>query len=190
MNPIILYRFLYIFFILFILSIESCSSKKASQDRVDVKRIKNPIKILSAKIAKRLDIKPFSGDISKLETLDEITLIQKKHYIKIILNGHIFEEKSARTVPSARNIIEALADLINGYKHLDIRVYGHSPNSVHHFEKKSLSDNRAISIAQIIYTLDNQNDTLAKGCADKIPLFTPDSKEHIISNGRVEIYIY
>jgi outer membrane protein OmpA-like peptidoglycan-associated protein len=180
------YKFL-IFFLTVILFGCAQDSPKIEKGKIDPK---DPLDMLGVDFAKKLKVKLQFYYMNNQDTLDEVTLIKEKNDLRVIINGHIFELDSAKPVKSTRYIIEDLASVVNSYPHLDIRVYGHSGKDGTDKERQDLSDNRAIAVAQILYELDNKNDTLAKGCSDRKPLFAIDSDEHIISNGRVEIFFY
>jgi flagellar motor protein MotB len=167
-----------------------CSEKTPTVQTASVVDPNNPLDMLGVDLAKKLKVQLLFNDINHQNTLDEVTLIKEKDALRVIINGHIFEKNAAKAVKSTRYIIEDLASVINSYPHLYIMVYGHSGKDGTTKERQDLSDNRAIEVAQILYQLDTKNDTLAKGCSDRKPLFAIDSDEHIISNGRVEIYMY
>lgn len=122
-------------------------------------------------------------------TLGEITLIKLPSALCIILNGQIFSTGEGKPIQTATYIIEDITKIIKKYPHLVIQVTGHSDKATEH-DDQDLSDNRAISIAEILYRLEARNDTYAKGCGDRKPLFTTFSNGESISNARVGIYLY
>ena len=122
--------------------------------------------------------------------LDEVTLIKLPHALKLILNGQIFKPNSATPIENALYIVQDITKTIKQYPHVIIQVTGHSDSMEKTKEHQDLSDNRAISIAEILYNLDTKNETYAKGCADKKPLFLDANKSEEISNARVEITLY
>jgi flagellar motor protein MotB len=176
--------------LILIIFLFGCSEKTPQIKSTSVVDPNNPLDMLGVDLAKKLKVQLMCTDINHQKTLDEVTLIKEKDDLRVIINGHIFEKDGAKAVKSTRYIIEDLASVINSYPHLYIMVYGHSGKYGTTKERQDLSDNRSIEIAQILYQLDTKNETFAKGCSDRKPLFALDSDEHIISNGRVEIYIY
>ena len=122
--------------------------------------------------------------------LDEVTFVKVDHALCLILNGKIFQKNRATPIENAHYIIQDIANVIKQYPHLIIQVTGHTDSHEENTKHQDLSDNRAISIAEILYKLDAKNETYAKGCGDKKPLFFSTDKEDTLSNARVEIYIY
>ena len=122
-------------------------------------------------------------------TLAEVTLVKLPSSLCIILNGKIFTLNNHKPIQSASYIIEDITKIITKYPHLVIQVIGHS-NKATENNHQDLSDNRAISIAEILYKLEARNDTFAKGCGDRKPLFTTFNSGESVSNARVEIYLY
>ncbi len=122
--------------------------------------------------------------------LDEVTLIKVDGALSLIINGKIFHKNSATPIENALYIVEEITDVLKKYPHIIIQVTGHTDRHEEAKNHQDLSDNRAISIAEMLYKLDTKNETYAKGCADKKPLFLDTDKESALSNARVEIYLY
>ncbi len=122
--------------------------------------------------------------------LNEITLLKVDGALCLILNGQIFQKNKAVPIENAVYIIHEVTNVIKKYPHIIIQVTGHTDSHEETKKHQDLSDNRAISIAEILYKLDAKNETYAKGCADKKPLFLNTDKDDALSNARVEIYLY
>ncbi len=122
--------------------------------------------------------------------LDEVTLIKVDGALCIILNGKIFQKNKAIPIDNAVYIVQEITEIIKKYPHVIIQVTGHTDAREETKKHQDLSDNRAISIAEILYKLDAKNETYAKGCADKKPLFHHIDDADELSNARVEIYLY
>ncbi len=129
-------------------------------------------------------------DTNQSTPLDEVTLIKVDGSLCLILNGKIFQKNKAIPIENALYIVQEITDIIKKYPHIIIQVTGHTDSQEETKKHQDLSDNRAISIAEILYKLDAKNETYAKGCADKKPLFSDTSKDDALSNARVEIYLY
>ncbi len=129
-------------------------------------------------------------DTNQSIPLDEVTLIKGDASLCIILNGKIFQKNKAIPIENAIYIVQEITDIIKKYPHIIIQVTGHTDTKEETKKHQDLSDNRAISIAEILYKLDAKNETYAKGCADKKPLYSDTSKDDALSNARVEIYLY
>ncbi len=129
-------------------------------------------------------------EFNKRKILDEVTLIKSQDSLRIILNGMIFQENSTVPIENSVHIIEEITKVIRKYPHLILQVTGHSDKNESSKNHQDLSDNRAISIAEILYKLDSKNETYAKGCADKKPLIKDLPRDEILTNARIEIYLY
>ncbi len=129
-------------------------------------------------------------DQNNNSTLDEVTLINVDNALCLILNGNIFQENKATPVENAVYIVQEITDILKKYPHIIIQVTGHTDKDEKSENHQDLSDNRAITIAEILYKLEAKNETFAKGCADKKPLFSANSSDKELSNARVEIYLY
>jgi len=129
-------------------------------------------------------------DQNHTSTLDEVTLIKVDNALCLILNGKIFQENSASPIENAIYIVEEITDILKKYPHIIIQVTGHTDKHEDSENHQDLSDNRAITIAEILYKLEAKNDTFAKGCSDKKPLFSDKETDDALSNARVEIYLY
>jgi len=145
-------------------------------------------KELSTKLSIPLHQKKLDTNQSK--TLDEVTLIKVDNALCLILNGKIFQENRADPIENALYIVQEITDILKKYPHIIIQVTGHTDKNEKSEHHQDLSDNRAITIAEILYKLEAKNETYAKGCADKKPLFEDDASAVELSNARVEIYLY
>jgi len=119
---------------------------------------------------------------------DEVTMLKIDRTIHLILTGKIFQKNKAKPIENAIYIVEDIANIIKKYPHIVVQVTGHSTKMEE--KPQELSDNRAITIAEILYKKEAKNDTFAKGCADKKPLFTEHTDDDSITNARIEIYLY
>ena len=123
--------------------------------------------------------------------LDEVTLIKEKHNtLRIILNSALFEPNHSIPIANALNVVEELTNVLKKYPHVIVQVSGYTDVSESMKNHQDLSDNRAISIAEILYRLESRHETYAKGCADKNPLYPITNNKSKLSNARVEIYLY
>ncbi len=197
MKVIMIEKFLYIATLLgLIFLLQACSEK-----RTYISRIENNITTYTAG---SFEISQITEELSKLldapikdstfyqndeRTLGEVTLLKLPNSLCIILNGKIFKTGEDNPNETATYIIEDIVTILKKYPHLVVQVTGHSDKATEH-DNQDLSDNRAISIAEILYNLESRNETYAKGCGDKKPLFTTFEKGESITNARVEIYLY
>jgi len=187
---------LYVTGIGLILFLQACSEKKSY-----VTRIHNNVTTYTAG---DYEINQISTELSKLldapikdqtfyqnddRTLGEVTLLKLPNSLCVILNGQIFKRGEDKPNETATYIIEDIVTILKKYPHLVVQVTGHSDKATES-DDQDLSDNRAISIAEILYNLESRNETYAKGCGDKKPLFTTFSEGESITNARVEIYLY
>jgi len=131
-----------------------------------------------------------SFDQNHSTSLDEVTLIKVDNALCLILNGKIFQENGAEPIENAVYIVQEITDILKKYPHIIIQVTGHTDKNEKSKDHQDLSDNRAITIAEILYKLEAKHETYAKGCADKKPLFHNQDTDQELSNARVEIYLY
>lgn len=129
-------------------------------------------------------------DQNQTSTLDEVTLIKVDSALCLILNGKIFQENAADPIENAIYIVQEITEILKKYPNIIIQVTGHTDKDEESEDHQDLSDNRAITIAEILYKLEAKNETYAKGCSDKKPLFLDKKIDNELSNARVEIYLY
>ena len=190
-------RNIHITLLLFLLLFSSACSHKTVKTSIQEENLTAytvgdyEIETLSKELPKALSIPLHTKDFNPQNSaLDEITLIKLDHALKLILNGMIFEPNSATPVENAVYIVQDLTSILKKYPHVVIQVTGHSDSLEKTSHHQDLSDNRAISIAEILYKLDTKNETYAKGCSDKKPLFIDNNQSDDLSNARVEITLY
>jgi flagellar motor protein MotB len=179
-----------------LLLLQACSEKKSY-----ITRMENNVTTYTAG---DYEITKITSELSKLldapikdqtfyqnddRTMGEVTLLKLPNSLCVILNGQIFKTGEDKPNETATYIIEDIVTILKKYPHLVVQVTGHS-NKATESNDQDLSDNRAISIAEILYKLESRNETYAKGCGDKKPLFTTFSQGESITNARVEIYLY
>lgn len=148
--------------------------------------------LFTNEISKQLETPIHSHNAKKKLSapLDEITLIKTESALRIIISGEIFDSNSATPIENATYILGDIIKVLNNYPNIIIQVNGHSDRNEEMGEHQELSDNRAITIAEILYSFESRNETYAKGCGDRKPLFGKNIEDDSISNARVEIYLY
>jgi len=149
------------------------------------------IMMVAKELASSLSIPIKNGTISQEErdNLDEITLIALPNAINLTLNGQIFEPNKSKPNDNVVPLIEEISENLKKYPQLIIQVTGHTDkeeSGVH----QDLSNDRALNIAEMFYTLELPHEIFAKGCADEKPLFSKKADNKTLSNARVEIYLY
>ena len=193
---IMIKKYLYITGLAWILSVQACSQKKEY-----IAHMENKVTTFTAG---DYEITQITNELSKLldapikdqtfyqnddRTMGEVTLLKLPNSLCVILNGKIFQRGEDKPNETAIYIIEDIVTILKKYPHLIVQVTGHSDKATEN-DDQDLSDNRAISIAEILYNLESRNETYAKGCGDKKPLFTTFMEGESITNARVEIYLY
>jgi flagellar motor protein MotB len=196
MKVIMIEKYFNITLLSLIFLLQACSEKKTYLTAMhnDVKAYtagSYEINQIIQELSKKLDapIKDSTFYQNDDRTLGEVTLLELPNSICIILNGKIFKRGEDKPNETATYIIEDIVSILKKYPHLVVQVVGHSDKTTES-NNQDLSDNRAISIAEILYNLESRNETYAKGCSDKKPLFTTFQKGESISNARIEIYLY
>jgi flagellar motor protein MotB len=180
----------------FILLFSACSHKRIKttlkeQNLTTFTEGDYELEQLTKELSTKLAIPLYKGEFKQQEQpLDEITLIKINHALRLILNGLIFQPNSAKPIENALYIVQDITNILKKYPHIIIQVNGHTDPKEETKNHQDLSDNRAITIAEILYKLDTKNETYAKGCGDKKPLFQIGSASDSHVNARVEIYLY
>ena len=125
---------------------------------------------------------------------DQNNSIFVKHYtdyIKIDLNDKIdFRNGSYILTKHAKEKLTCVAPIIKEQKGLFIVVTGHASDNKESQNNQHLSDDRAISLAELFFNEGIRDEIFAKGCSDKNPDTNNIDKYNKLINRKVYIYIY
>jgi outer membrane protein OmpA-like peptidoglycan-associated protein len=104
-------------------------------------------------------------------------------YIKLGLNSNNdFRKGSYVLKMEAKEKLMCIADVLKNQNKLFIVITGHANDSNDNHKNQNLSDNRAISVAELFFNLGIRDEMFAKGCSFKIPLTQREVKLYIYSN--------
>ena len=190
------YKYFGTFFILHFLLFTACSSKitrtvvtnNITAFTVGDYELTQVTKELSANLS--IPIHEKKLDSNQRKSLDELTLIKVDNALCLIIPGNIFNDNKAYPIENAIYVVQEITDILKKYPHIIIQVTGHTDKNEKSKHPQELSDNRAITIAEIFYARDTKNEIFAKGCAQNKPIFTNIQANKRFSNARIEIYLY
>ena len=132
----------------------------------------------------------YKEETNQSKKMDLLTLRKEKNDLALTLHGDIFQKGQARPETNIINLIEHIADTLKRYPHIVIQLTGNTDNDEQSQDFQELSDNRAITIAEIFYTKDSNNEIFAKGCNHNKELVKATPKDNRFSNAPIHIYLY
>ena len=80
--------------------------------------------------------------------------------------------------------------MLSKYPNTLVQVTGHTDSRGSHSYNKTLSEQRASNVGNIIYNSGVQNQIFSKGCSFDKPVAPNDSASNMGLNRRVEVYLY
>lgn len=138
------------------------------------------------------------GKLEYMGILDQVDIEVETQYVSITLNGALlFDSGQAEIKSSAREFIDKLGQILNGYVENDIWIIGHTDTvpmagSGKYTDNMELSQGRAYSVYK--YFRDTMNmDVTSVGCmgmGEEQPIASNDTAAGRALNRRVEIKIY
>ncbi len=182
-----------IFFTLFFVS---CGVKKIEKPHVQI--YQPPIENRDLKIDKliKLITKNCNAIIQNSQNRDlngSILVQNRKTYLKIDLNTKSdFLPKSQLLTQKSKQRLGCIIPFIKKEDELTILITGHADNTDNNKirQKQHLSDNRAITVAELFFNKGITHEIYAKGCGDKKPKMSVIFGDNQSTDRRVEIYIY
>lgn len=122
---------------------------------------------------------------------DDILLEAYKNYLFVDLNNiDDFEPSSYTLTPNAIQKLRCIAPILKAQDELFIQITGHTDSSGNASANQHLSDNRAITVAEMLFNEEVKHEIFVKGCSDKKPKMNAIFGDDASANRRVEIYIY
>ena len=126
-----------------------------------------------------------------LDPSQDLIVSNTDNYVKIMFrDAMMFETNSATPTMSAAAKISKVTTVLAKYPNTLVQVTGHTDNRGSHSYNKTLSDQRASNVGNIIYNSGVQNQIFSKGCSFDKPVATNDSASNMGLNRRVEVYLY
>jgi outer membrane protein OmpA-like peptidoglycan-associated protein len=112
-------------------------------------------------------------------------------FVKIMFRSPMmFATNSATPTPSARTEIRHMLPVFRKYPNMIIQTVGHTDNRGGYEYNQLLSENRAVSVGNILKSGGIPNAIYSKGCSYSKPLVPNTSPTNWALNRRVEVYLY
>ncbi len=179
------YQKLFLLTFLFIIFGNGCSLKQ-KPEQVDVQK-QQPV-VGSDEYKLNLIINKIKENCQAKEERDQNESIFVKsydNYIKVDLNNKSdFRNGSYVLTKESKAKLSCISPILKEEKGLFILITGHASDNKEKQENQHLSDNRAISLAELFFNAGIRDEIFAKGCSDK----NSDADEDI--NRKIHIYIY
>ena len=126
-----------------------------------------------------------------LDPNQDLIVSNTDNYVKIMFrDAMMFETNSATPTMSASSKIAKVTSVLEKYPNTLVQVTGHTDSRGSHSYNKTLSDQRASNVGNIIYNSGVQNQIFSKGCSFDKPVAPNDSASNMGLNRRVEVYLY
>jgi len=136
-------------------------------------------------IARALGTGVDNDPLAALDPNKTIIVSKTDNYVKLMLRDKMmFATNQAILQPKARNKIEIVANLLQGYPQTIVAVAGFTDNRGSYDYNQQLSKKRAISVANIL------NATSTKGCSFNKAIAPNNSESNMALNRRVEVYLF
>ncbi len=112
-------------------------------------------------------------------------------FVKIMFRSRrMFATNSAYPTPSARAEIENMLPVFRKYPNMIIQTVGHTDNRGRYDYNLKLSEQRAVSVANILKNGGIVNPIYSKGCSFSKPIAPNTNPRNWALNRRVEVYLY
>lgn len=136
----------------------------------------------------------YKGDLPPAES-SGTTLFLTDKYLKIYFNTvELYRPGQTTLGKTMRSRLNHIIPTLKKYPALIIQIIGHAYEEGKAKKMRHYADNRAISVAEYLYTAGLKQEILAKGCADQVPKeLCPQNRPHplcAMHNRRIEIFLY
>ncbi len=112
-------------------------------------------------------------------------------FVKIMFRSRrMFATNSAYPTPSARAEIQNMLPVFRKYPNMIIQTVGHTDNRGSYEYNLRLSEQRAVSVANILKNGGIANPIYSKGCSFSKPIAPNTNRVNWALNRRVEVYLY
>ncbi len=186
------------FTLIFIIFYAGCSTKKQILPQVKKSDEKDflayPAPLGSETYSLNLLMTKIMENCQAKATKDQNNSIFVKHYknyIKVDLNDKSdFRNGSYVLRKNAKEKLTCIAPIIKEQTGLFIVITGHANDNKDNQKNQHLSDNRAISLAELFFNAGIRDEIFAKGCSDKKSDSTNVDKYDTVIDRKIDIYIY
>ena len=170
------YQKLFFLTFIFVAIFNGCSTKGKNQP---IKNINNELNLLQNKIIQNCQAK------NKKDQNGSIFIKIKNNTLEINLNNKSdFRNGSYVLSQESKEKLYCIIPVVKEKKGLFILITGHANDNKNSRANQHLSDNRAISLAELFFNEGIRDEMFAKGCSDKSSLKTDKI------NRQINIYIY
>jgi len=126
-----------------------------------------------------------------LDPSQDLIVSNTDNYVKIMFrDAMMFETNSATPTMSASSKISKVTTVLEKYPNTLVQVTGHTDNRGSYAYNKTLSEQRASNVGNIIYSSGVKNQIFSKGCSFDKPIAPNNSASNMGLNRRVEVYLY
>ena len=142
-------------------------------------------------VAQSLNTNVNNNPNAVLDPNQDLIVSNTDNYVKIMFrDAMMFETNSATPTYSASSKISQVTSVLQKYPNTLVQVTGHTDNRGTYAYNKTLSEQRASNVGNIIYNSGVQNQIFSKGCSFDKPVALNNSASNMGLNRRVEIYLY
>ncbi|WP_121627261.1 OmpA family protein [Poseidonibacter antarcticus] len=142
-------------------------------------------------VANSLDTNVNNNPNAALDPNQDLIVSNTDNYVKIMFrDAMMFETNSATPTMSANSKILKVTSVLEKYPNTLVQVTGHTDSRGTHSYNKTLSEQRASNVGNIIYNSGVQNQIFSKGCSFDKPIAPNNNATNMALNRRVEVYLY
>ena len=142
-------------------------------------------------VAESLNTNVNNNPNAVLDPSQDLIVSNTDNYVKIMFrDAMMFETNSATPTMSASSKISKVTSVLEKYPNTLVQVTGHTDSRGSYSYNKTLSEQRASNVGNIIYNSGVQNQIFSKGCSFDKPVAPNDSASNMGLNRRVEVYLY
>lgn len=126
-----------------------------------------------------------------LDPNQDLIVSNTDSYVKIMFrDSMMFQTNSANPTISASGKISKITNVLEKYPNTLVQVIGHTDSRGSYSYNKTLSQQRASNVGNIIHNFGVKNQILSIGCSFDKPIAPNNNTSNMGLNRRVEIYLY
>ena len=145
----------------------------------------------AAEVAKSLETEVNNSPNAEATSDEDIIVTKNDRFVKITFRDKMmFPTNSSTLTPTARYKIDKLINVLQNYPQTIIQVVGHTDNRGTHTYNRTLSEERARGVGNLIVDSGVRNPVYKRGCSFDKPIAPNTSAENMGLNRRVEVFLY
>ncbi len=142
-------------------------------------------------VAESLNTNVNNNPNAVLDPNQDLIVSNTDNYVKIMFrDAMMFETSSANPTASASTKISKITSVLDKYPNTLVQVTGHTDSRGSYNYNKTLSEQRASNVGNIIYNSGVANQIFSKGCSFDKPVAPNNNSTNMALNRRVEVYLY